>query len=659
MDLREFETLMVHTSARLVRASAAVRPAIESALAKIRTFFHADLSGLVAVDPGRSVATVVGMSYGDGVPHLPEEVNIVAMFPWTYQRTVVDAVPLVMAVADQPPEAAVDRASNAALGVRRIMVVPVITEKAVSHLIVINAMTEGGDWSADYVPRLRLLGEMMVAALQRQEAFDALRDSEARLREQTLLLAAAVDAAELGFSVAAAGETAVLMDTRMQDVLGIAPEDAPRALEAWMSRVAPADAGMVGDVCRQLGTGEIERAVVEYRYDHSRRGGIWVRHTARRLEDPAAGRAKMITAVQDITERRGREEALKEAHEEVKRLRDRLERENVYLRKEVAHAAGGDMVTGRSSATAHALMLAEQVAAADSTVLLVGETGTGKERFASFIHKASPRRGRHMVRVNCSAIPSALIESELFGREKGAYTGALSRQIGRFELANGSTLFLDEIGDLPLEVQVKLLRVLQERTLERLGSPAPIGVDVRIIAATNRDLEAAVRQGTFRSDLYYRLNVFPIVVPPLRERLDDVPALVETLVEELAGVIRKRFTAVDRASMEALKRYQWPGNVRELRNMLERAMILSPGPTLTVTPPRASGAEPTLPAETPAREGRDLRNLERGHILRVLEETGWRIRGRNAAADVLGLKPTTLEARMAKLGIHRPGTVAK
>jgi transcriptional regulator with GAF, ATPase, and Fis domain len=260
-----------------------------------------------------------------------------------------------------------------------------------------------------------------------------------------------------------------------------------------------------------------------------------------------------------------------------------------------------------------------------------------------------------MVRVNCSAIPSALMESELFGREKGAYTGALSKQIGRFELAHGSTLFLDEIGDLPLEVQVKLLRVLQERTIERLGSPTSIGVDVRIIAATNSDLEAAVRAGTFRSDLYYRLNVFPIVVPPLRERREDIGTLAATLVEELNGIMRKRIDSVDRASLEALERYDWPGNVRELRNVLERAMILASGPTLTIALPH-----PTHPVSASAGAGAtatatsQLHSVEREHILRVLDETGWRIRGKNGAAEVLGLKPTTLEARMIKLGIQRP-----
>ena len=346
-------------------------------------------------------------------------------------------------------------------------------------------------------------------------------------------------------------------------------------------------------------------------------------------------------------------ESLRTAHDELKRLRDRLERENVYLREEVASGTGSDLVEGSSPAIRRVLELAAQVAPTTSTVLLLGETGTGKERFAAYIHQASPRRGHHMVRVNCSAIPSSLIESELFGREKGAYTGALSKQIGRFELAHGSTIFLDEIGDLPLDVQVKLLTVLQERTIERLGSPTRINVNVRIIAATNRDLEAAVRQGTFRSDLYYRLNVFPIVVPPLRERREGIPALVETLVEELGVQMRKRFTAVDPSSIEALARYDWPGNVRELRNVLERAMILASGSTLTVAPPQSAFNAP--PSTKTEEASGDLRNLERVHILRVLEATGWRIRGKNAAADVLGLKPTTLEARMAKLGIHRPG----
>jgi transcriptional regulator with GAF, ATPase, and Fis domain len=343
----------------------------------------------------------------------------------------------------------------------------------------------------------------------------------------------------------------------------------------------------------------------------------------------------------------------------LKALRERLERENVYLQTQVDSHKSADLITGRSAAMQRVLTLAAQVAATDTTVLITGETGTGKERVASFVHGQSDRRARPMVRVNCSAIPVALIESELFGREKGAYTGALTRQVGRFELAHGSTLFLDEIGDLPLDVQVKLLRVLQERTIERLGSPTPIHVDVRIIAATNHDLEAAVRAGRFRSDLLYRLNVFPIVVPPLRDRREDIPGLVDQLLSELTPSVRKHFARLERGSLDALAQYNWPGNVRELRNVLERAMILSHGSTLKVDLPTASRPEmlPVAPiANTPPPGG--LREWERDHIVRVLGDTGWRIRGTGGAASVLNLKPTTLEKRMARLGIRRPSAGA-
>ena len=253
-----------------------------------------------------------------------------------------------------------------------------------------------------------------------------------------------------------------------------------------------------------------------------------------------------------------------------------------------------------------------------------------------------------MVHVNCSAIPSTLIESELFGREKGAYTGALTKQIGRFELAHGSTIFLDEISELPPDVQAKLLRVLEEKRIERLGSPHPIAVDVRIIAASNQDLDAAQRAGTFRSDLFYRLNVFPITVPPLRDRPEDIPLLVKTIVEELSATMAKRVDAIPRVQMNALTGYPWPGNVRELRNSVERAMITATGPTLTLAVP-GGGLQPPRPA------GQTLHDVERAHVLAVLQQTGWRIRGPRGAAAILGLPPTTLENRLKKLGIKRPG----
>ena len=303
-------------------------------------------------------------------------------------------------------------------------------------------------------------------------------------------------------------------------------------------------------------------------------------------------------------------------------------------------------VVGESEGIRRVLDQVKHVAATDSTVLLLGETGTGKEVIAACLHALSARRERPMVRVNCSAFPATLIESELFGREKGAYTGALERQAGRFELAHHSTIFLDEIGDLPTDTQIKLLRVLEERQFERLGSPRVIRVDTRVIAATHRNLEQGIATGTFREDLFYRLNVFPIEVPPLRDRVDDIPLLVWRFVEEFSKRLGTHIEVIPDEDMAALRRYGWPGNIRELRNVVERAMIVATGPRLTITLPAA-------PARARQRSG-TLADVAREHILGVLESAGWRIRGRGGAAERLGLKPTTLETRMAKLGLYRP-----
>lgn len=285
------------------------------------------------------------------------------------------------------------------------------------------------------------------------------------------------------------------------------------------------------------------------------------------------------------------------------------------------------------------------MAVTDAPVLLLGETGTGKELLAETIHELSARKGRPMVIVNCASLPATLIESELFGRETGAYTGAASAQVGRFVVADGSTLFLDEVGEFPVELQAKLLRVLQDGRFERLGSPKTVTVNVRIIAATNRDLQQAIRDGKFRPDLYHRLSVFPIHVPPLRERPGDIPALVWAFVEAFGRRMGKTIKSIPGKTIEHLQQYPWPGNVRELSNVIERAMILTTGDTLRVElPPITQSVTP--PPTT-------LEDSERAHILRVLEKTNWRIRGAHGAAAILGIKPTTLEARMAKLGIKR------
>jgi formate hydrogenlyase transcriptional activator len=344
-------------------------------------------------------------------------------------------------------------------------------------------------------------------------------------------------------------------------------------------------------------------------------------------------------------ERKRAEEKLQKAFSEIERLKQQLEKENLYLREEIRLEQEHKGIVGKSDATKNVLGRVEQVAGTESTVLILGETGTGKELVAHAIHNMSPRKGRALVKINCGSLPTTLIESELFGREKGAFTGAISRQGGRFEVADGSTIFLDEIGELPLEVQAKLLRVLEDGEFERLGSTKTIKVDVRVIAATNRDLAGAVRNGGFREDLYYRLNVFPVSVPPLRDRGEDIPRLVWHFVKEFEKRMGKTIERIPEKYMKAFQRHSWPGNVRELRNLVERAMVLTKGSVLHVE--LGGTLEPSHGDTT------NLTEIERNHVRKVLHMTGWRIRGKNGAAELLGLKPSTLESRMLKLGIRR------
>ncbi len=336
------------------------------------------------------------------------------------------------------------------------------------------------------------------------------------------------------------------------------------------------------------------------------------------------------------------------AFAEIAALKDRLAHENVYLAEEVRGAQGLGEIVGESKALRHVLDQVRTVAPTDSTVLLVGETGTGKELIARAIHTASERRRRALVAVNCATSPAGLLESEWFGHEKGAFTGALSQKIGRFELAHEGTLFLDEIGDVPLELQSKLLRVLQEHEVERLGSTRTMRVDFRLIAATNRDLDGMVHSRAFRSDLYYRLNVFRIRIPPLRERREDIPSLVRYFVQRFAKRLRRSIESISRESMDLLCRWDWPGNVRELQNVVERAVILSQGPTLTI--PRSEFEATAPPSGAPV----TLEDAERDHILRALVQTGWVIGGPRGAAARLGLKRTSLVSTMRRLGIARP-----
>jgi transcriptional regulator with GAF, ATPase, and Fis domain len=361
-----------------------------------------------------------------------------------------------------------------------------------------------------------------------------------------------------------------------------------------------------------------------------------------------------IGGIIDETEHVFHMQELESALARVEGLKNRLEAESSYLQAEIAFDHGFDEIVGSGGALAAVLEHVNSVAETDATVLLLGETGTGKELLAHAIHRRSRRKDRPLIKVDCGTLPAGLIESELFGHEKGAFTGAHDQRIGRFELAHEGTIFLDEIGELPLDLQPKLLRVIEDGEFRRVGAKSDHKVDVRVIAATNRDLRLEVREGRFRSDLFYRISVFPIEAPPLRERRSDIPALVSFFVSRYAASLGKTVRRVAQPSLDALVAYDWPGNIRELRNLIERSVILCRGDTLTVDPLLLGAGDGRPTPETGGPLKRDLQAVERARVIHALEEANWKIKGEGNAASRLGVTPSGLRSRMKKLGITRP-----
>jgi PAS domain S-box-containing protein len=475
---------------------------------------------------------------------------------------------------------------------------------------------------------------------ERKEAETSLSESEARYRNL-------VESMNEGLAVVDEKGIFTYANKRLCEMLGCAMDDViGRPARDWLSETGRK---ILIDQMIDRKKGERDAYELEWQVNDG--------STCQALISPTPlfgnnGRFKGSAAViTDITALKRAEESLRAALFENQKLRERLEAENIYFRQEseTKHQFGN--IIGQSNAIKYVLYRAEQVAATHATVLVLGETGTGKELIAAAIHQMSSRREMPLITVNCAALPPHLIESELFGREKGAFTGSDARQAGRFEIADGSTLCLDEIGELPMEVQAKLLRVVQSHEFERLGSSSTIRVDVRIIATTNRDLEEEVRKGRFRQDLYYRLNVYPLTIPPLRQRKEDIPLLAQFFLEQYARGLGKEFTSIQNEAMRMLQEYDWPGNIRELRNIIERAVILCPGPVFYLFDRLENHAFSNSSTGL-----RTMEETEREQILKTLAETRWRINGAKGAAAILGLHPSTLRARMHKLGIRRPET---
>ncbi len=430
--------------------------------------------------------------------------------------------------------------------------------------------------------------------------------------------------------------------------------------EAFLASVHPDDRPLVQEAMNQSLADPGKEYSVEHRVilpDGSERV---VHERGEVLFDPDRKPIRMIGTVHDITVQKRSEEELKKAFDEIKMLKEQLEAENIYLREEMEFKGQVPDNIGVSDPIKYVMFRIAQVARTSTTVLLTGETGSGKNLFARIIHEKSDRRHKSFIHVNCAGLPPNLIESELFGREKGAFTGSTARQIGRFELANNGTIFLDEIGELSLELQAKLLKVIETGEFERLGSPHAVKVDARIIASSNRNLEAETKSGRFRMDLFYRLNVFPLTIPPLRERKEDLPLIAGFYTEKFSKSYHKNISRIPKNIMKALENYDWPGNVRELINVIERAVIVSDGHALRlagqISPLAVGPAQENVSIGAEPGKTKSLVKVEREHMVRTLQETGWKIEGHKGAAQLLGIHPSTMRARMRKLGIRRPET---
>jgi PAS domain S-box-containing protein len=639
-ELLPFERLLAEISTFFINLPAdQIGNEIVAVQKRICELLDLDRSALLLTaqdDPGMLLLTHVHQPPDSPPP--PDRLNARDFFPWTVQKILSGETIAISKMTELPAEACRDRDSFDLYSTKSAVYVPLSVGQGPVFGVVGFVVTRAErNWPKRVVQHFQLVAQIFANALARKHADHELRESETRLSMATTAAAAGLWIMDLD-----TGQGWVTPKTR--ELFHFAP-DARLNLESFYEVIHPEDRDQARQAVQQaIQSGEYLRS--EYRIvlpDGSLR---WIVDLGRCFSKTPGLPQRLMGVSIDFTARKAMEDRLREQLKEIERLKIQLEQENIYLRDEIMLQHRHEEIVGRSAAMKKILAQAEQVARTDSTVLILGETGTGKELLARTIHKLSNRKERPLITINCAALPPALIETELFGRERGAYTGAMTRMAGRFEVADRSTLFLDEVGELSLDLQVKLLRVLEEGRFERLGSTKSLQVNVRIIAATNRDLAQEVTARRFRNDLYYRLNVFPISIPPLRERLEDVPPLVWAFVKQYEKKMDKRIDRISRKSMEAMQRYAWPGNARELRNIVEHAMITSSDGTLRLRLPHPASAEISANG--------NLEDVERLHILGILQKTGWRITGKGGAAEILGVKRTTLQSKMKKLGIKRP-----
>ncbi len=679
-----FETLLTHLSSLFVDfPSTAGESQSKNALRLIVEFLNMDAGILAFFDDGSgsemrtSIYTVPGVEFPD--------TDLSGCFRQYAKATGGGTPVIVQRIPDDlPEEAAGEREYYLVAGIRIGVIIPIKLHGAVLGSGIFLSKHEIHPWPDHTVTKLTLLGEMLANVFGRMRAeeqnirllgFEKLLstistklinpplsevDAEITRGLQDVVTFLGVDRGTV-FQFSADMSRMNRTHSWTEEGILSAPDNFETETLPWTAKRLQERGSVVFEKVEDLPPeAGIDRAVLQNFGIKSSvmvpmiAGGAIVGSVAvstmRReivLPRQLADRMKVIGDIfASALARKRAEGLLQEALDELTGLKEQLEAENIYLRKETKVEHYAERIVGHDTGLKQAFFRASQAAQTDATVLVLGETGTGKELLAIAIHNMSPRKSRPLITVNCAALPADLMESELFGHEKGAFTGAHARQLGRFEIAHNSTLCLDEIGELPLNLQAKLLRVIQDGEFQRLGSSHTHRADVRIVATTNRNLEEEVRKGRFREDLFYRLNVFPIVIPPLRERREDIPLLVEAFIMKYSRKLGKKITSVTRDTMKALLEYPWPGNIRELESVIERSVILCPGTALrladklTVPPSKEAGSKATL------------EDVEREHILAVLSESRWRVEGAEGAAAILGLHPSTLRSRMRKLGIR-------
>lgn len=684
-----FEILIERISSRLANVGWETDAALDAILAQLGAFLAVDRVTLIDVGNEIGSLTPIRQWFAEGIEpdDSVRDVDVSAQFRWLTEVIAAGEPVAINNLDDFPDSASNERAYCEQMGIQAFTMVPASLDGNVVAALALDSIRTPRVWDKPLLERLKLVAEIVASTSRRihlQQGLIELRNFEkaafelstkfvnlpaeqidAEIEEGLGAVAAALDVQLITMAQVSGDRNFVVTHEWSCDQIagprfkGTSVSEKFPWLAARLRNGKPLSISTLSDFPSQA-SDEIaamnaagHRSVLFVPFDTR---GQMLGYLAidsikeRAWSDNLVSRLQLLGEVfGEALHRGGAELELRRSYSEIEALKEKLQQENVYLRQEFhLDFEHGDII-GNSEPLRDALQKAEQVAQTESTVLILGETGTGKELLARAIHNLSPRRDNLMVTVNCAALPSSLVEAELFGREKGAFTGALTREAGRFEIANGSTILLDEIGELPLDLQAKLLRVIETGEFERLGSSKKLKVDVRILASTNRDLAADVKDKTFREDLYYRLNVFPIEMPPLRDRIGDIPQLVWTFVQDFSNTMGKNIESIPARVMDALVAYGWPGNVREVKNIVERAMIVSQGPVLEIELPGVSASTPDAKSSS-----RRLLDVEREHIKAVVDATGWRIRGSGGAAEILGLKPTTLEARMKKLGLERP-----